>query len=252
MKIITGMHRSGTSLIANLFHEAGADMGTPETFYRADRWNPRGYYEQPDIHEINMPLINGPWWKFAYFRLPSSKTILKRGQNYSGQIKAMGEKYRGKIVKETRFCLTLPSWLSCGVEVDKILICIRAPNQVVRSIQKRNFTTLSHGYYLWHLHNERIFQYTEGIPNWIVDYNRVLDQETYEEEMSAALHFLGFNLSKKHLMALRKKVVHSHMNHNSEQICKYPLKVQILWDTLRERHTDQFKRGRNCDKFWAY
>ena len=73
MRIITGMHRSGTSLVARLFYEFGADMGTPEYFYRPDKWNPEGYFEQPDIHAINMPLINGPWWKLAYFWLPSTK-----------------------------------------------------------------------------------------------------------------------------------------------------------------------------------
>ena len=29
MKIISGMHRSGTSLVARLFYESGADMGNP-------------------------------------------------------------------------------------------------------------------------------------------------------------------------------------------------------------------------------
>ena len=42
MKIITGMHRSGTSLVAQIAHRAGAEMGDPETFYRPDRWNPDG------------------------------------------------------------------------------------------------------------------------------------------------------------------------------------------------------------------
>ncbi len=60
MKIISGMHRSGTSLVARLFFEGGANMGNPLEFYRSDKWNTDGYFEQPDIHSINMPLINGP------------------------------------------------------------------------------------------------------------------------------------------------------------------------------------------------
>ena len=67
MKLIAGMHRSGTSLVARLAFELGADFGDPETFYRPDRWNPDGYFEQIDIHAINMPLINGPLWKFSLF-----------------------------------------------------------------------------------------------------------------------------------------------------------------------------------------
>jgi len=67
MKIITGMHRSGTSLVARLFFEAGADLGDPTTFYRPDRWNPDGYYEQPEIHGLNMKLTEGWLWKFVFF-----------------------------------------------------------------------------------------------------------------------------------------------------------------------------------------
>ena len=120
-----------------------------------------------------MPLINGPWWKFAYYRLPSTKMILKRSEKRAEQIQHTAQAYRGKVIKETRFCLTLPAWLKYGAEVDKILICLRDPIPVARSIQKRNTTALRHGYYMWHLHNDRILEHAEvaDIPIWIVDYN---------------------------------------------------------------------------------
>ena len=66
MHIITGMHRSGTSLVARIFHLMGANLGDEDTFYQPDMWNPEGYFEQPDIHSINMPLVNGIFWKFSY------------------------------------------------------------------------------------------------------------------------------------------------------------------------------------------
>ena len=70
MKLISGMHRSGTSLVAQLFFEAGADMGNPSTFYPTDKWNSDGYFEQTDILAINQPLINGFLGRFSYFWLP--------------------------------------------------------------------------------------------------------------------------------------------------------------------------------------
>ena len=80
MQIITGMHRSGTSLVAKIFYEVGADLGPKETLYPGDRWNPDGYYEQPAIHSINMALIHGPFWKFSYFFLaePSRHSASRR------------------------------------------------------------------------------------------------------------------------------------------------------------------------------
>lgn len=87
-------------------------MGDPATFYRPDKWNPEGYYEQPDIHAINMPLINGPWWKFAYYRLPLTDTILRRAVRFEEQIRKTAEAYRRRVVKETRYCQ-----VDCVVEV---------------------------------------------------------------------------------------------------------------------------------------
>ena len=111
MRIITGMHRSGTSLVARLFHESGADLGDVRTFYPPDKWNPDGYYEQLDVHDINIPLINGALGKLSYFCLPSSKTILRRARPSAMDCKIRNAiaQYQNRFVKETRFCLTLPA-----------------------------------------------------------------------------------------------------------------------------------------------
>ena len=140
MKLITGMHRSGTSMMARLCLEAGGDLGDTKTFYEADQWNPDGYYEQPDIHKVNMPLVNGMWGKLTYFKLPSTETIIKRAPKYKSLIEEFDKKYRNKIVKETRFCLTMPAWEKYGTEFEKVLVCLRSPIQVANSIKKRNKT----------------------------------------------------------------------------------------------------------------
>lgn len=243
MRIITGMHRSGTSLIARLFYEAGADMGNPETFYRPDRWNPEGYFEQPDIHAVNMPLINGPWWKFSYFWLPSTKTILKRAGRRAGQIRRTAQAYCGKVIKETRFCLTLPAWLKYGAHVDGLLIVLRDPVQVARSIQKRNHTFLRHGYYMWRVHNERILAHAgaDDIPVWFVYYPNILNPDTYLKEIDAAFRFFDFHFSEDELMNLRDRAVRPGMNHNPGQTDRYPDRVQALWDEIKRRHAAQFE-----------
>ena len=177
MKIITGMHRSGTSMMARLCFEAGGDLGDPNTFYRADKWNVDGYYEQPEIHQINMPLVNGPWGKLSYFRLPSTATILKRSDAKADEIRSVSAKYQGKIVKETRYCLTLPGWLKHGANIENILVCLRSPIQVAKSIQKRNKTLLRHGLELWYIHNQRLLENLDNIPVWFVSYMHLLNEK---------------------------------------------------------------------------
>src|SRR5262245_2065716 len=98
MKLITGMRRSGPSLVARLFYEAGADLGAPGTFYRPDRWNPDGYFEQREIQGVNMKLIHGMLWKLAYFRLPSTETIRRRAERARAELRRLAQKYAGKVV----------------------------------------------------------------------------------------------------------------------------------------------------------
>ena len=240
MKIITGMHRSGTSLVARLVHKAGADMGSPETFYPADQWNPGGYYEQKNIHEINMPLINGIFWKFSYFFLPSRKTIIRRSRRFESQIRQIGAAYHEKVVKENRFCLTLPAWQRYNVNIEKVLICIRSPEQVVGSIMRRNHTTRKHGYYLWRVHNQRILKYAETIPTWIIDYNNLLSVKPFKTELTSALEFLDVDFSKDNISNMQREIVRTEMNHHTDGSDNFPDDVHELWNTLKMRHKDQF------------
>jgi hypothetical protein len=241
MKLISGMHRSGTSLVAQLFYESGADMGNPNTFYRPDKWNPEGYFEQPDIHAINMPLINGPLWKFAYFWLPSTKTILKRATRQTEQICQTAVKYRGKVVKETRFCLTLPAWVQSGAQIDKILICLRDPIQVAKSLQKRNKITLIHAYSLWLIHNQRLLENTGDIPLWFIYYKNLLDKNRIMAEILPAFRFFDLEIPDDKLERLSAAIVKPQMNHNINSQIDYPDSIESMWYELLGRHARQFK-----------
>jgi hypothetical protein len=239
MKLITGMHRSGTSLVARLFYEAGADMGDPQTFYLPDRWNPDGYYEQPDIHAVNMPLINGPWGKLAYFKLPSSATIARRAARMADRIRRTAAAYQGKVVKETRFSLTLEAWRAHGLEVDAVVICLREPYSVARSLQRRNHIPMRLAYHLWRVHNERLLDFTRDLPRRIVAYHRILDPSTFAAEMKPALAICGLRPSDEQLESLREKCVKPSMNHASATGVDYPEPVQSLWNLLLDQHARQ-------------
>ena len=95
---------------------------------------------------------------------------------------------------------------------------------------------------MWHLHNDRILEHAEAanIPIWIVDYNNVLIEARYLQEVGATFRFFGFDLTTSELLDLRSKAVRTNINHNPEHVKNYPPQVQALWDELRQRHADQF------------
>ncbi len=237
MLLLTGMHRSGTSITARLFFEAGADMGDPETFYPGDRWNPDGYFEQPEFHSINMPLINGLWGKLSYFSLPSEKTILNRAGRFSELIPLIAEKYKGKIVKETRFSLTYPAWEQYGTKFEKVLINIREPIQVANSLKKRNHIPIRTGLKLWYEHNKRILNYTENVPRIILNYNKLLNNESSFLELKRVLLFMEIDIPDSMIIKILRTYVKSSMNHNPVSGYKYDKNLEELWQrVLSESH----------------
>ena len=236
MKLITGMQRSGTSLVARLFAESGADMGDPDSFYRPDQWNLHGYYEQPDIHAINMPLINGPWGKLAYLKLPTEPTILKRSKKLEASIRETGAKYKGKVVKETRFCLTLSAWLKYGTEVDRILVCLRDPIQTARSLNTRYHLPLFWGLKIWYLHNVRLLTHARDIPQWYIYYGNLLDTERCLPEIQSAMRFMELDVEPDPLQKVVESCINTSMNHHPGLNAKYAPPINSLWQRLLEKH----------------
>lgn len=174
MHLICGMHRSGTSLIAGMAHQLGADLGDPDGFHPADRWNPDGYFEQREILAVNRRLVDGPWGRAAYLRLPSERTIGARARRLAGDIERLAERYRRRLVKENRFCLTLPAWRRHGATVDRLLIVFRHPLGVARSLGRRNHIPRRLALRLWCEHHRRLFGAAADVPAACLWYDRLV------------------------------------------------------------------------------
>lgn len=238
MWIITGMHRSGTSLLARLFFEARADMGDPATFQEGDRWNPDGYFEQKEIISLNMRLVHGPFWKFSYFRLPSAQTILRRGEKSAQVIRSLSERYSSSVVKDTRFCLTLPAWLAQGARVQGVLICLREPMAVAASLKKRNRISLGRGLSLWTEHVSRLLKSAADIPFRLVLYRSLIDPNLSQAETAGAFRFAGLDLSEERISEIRSACVKPAMDHNLPQNgSKGP--EREIWERLLRLHAAQ-------------
>jgi hypothetical protein len=240
MKIITGMHRSGTSAVARLFFEAGADMGEKKDFYPPDRWNPDGYFEQPDIHAVNFPLINGPWGKLAYLKLPSENTVAKRARERSRQIAETAEKYKEKWVKETRFCLTLDAWQTHGAAIEKILVCLREPIQTAESLKRRNKIPIWLALNLWEEHYRRLLSQARSLPLRFIDYNDLLNPDTAPEEILPAFKFMDCPVTEGRARLILADGLKPELKHHAAGSFPYPAKIRDLWRELRNRHRSQF------------
>lgn len=243
MKLITGMHRSGTSLVARLVWKAGADFGDPETFYPGDEWNVEGYYEQPDVHSVNMPLVNGPWGRLSYIKLPSPRTVLRRARRRADAIRELAQKYKDATLKDPRFCLTLPAWLQYGARVDGVLICLRDPISVATSLWRRNRLPLRLGYHLWQVHITRLLSNLKELRFSLVYYPNLLQRDSFDAELTSALSFLGIGISPAQRNQLFASCVRPQLDHSRCTEVNYPPRVGELWQELLQQHSQGLKEN---------
>lgn len=240
MFLISGMHRSGTSLVAKLFHAAGADMGDPAGFHGADQWNPAGYYEQQAIIELNLKLMHGPWGRLAYLKLPGVQTVLRRARPLADEIARLGREYAAKVVKENRFCLTLPAWRANGGDVRKVLVCLRQPADVAWSVRSRNGLPMWCTYRLWQTHLARLLDNSAGLDLRFVSYEHLLNPDKNQAELLGALRFMGLDRSAEEARQCLASAVKPIPNDwCQEQETVYPEGVRLLWNQLVQRHAAQ-------------
>lgn len=240
MRVITGMHRSGTSLVARLFHEAGVDMGDPARFYTPDRWNPEGYFEQTDIHRVNMPLAHGPWGRLSYLRLPSERAVSRRAERRAERIQRTAEAYRHAVVKDPRFSITMTGWRRQTDAIDRVMICLRAPSAVAGSLRRRNRAGLRHSHYLWREHNRRALAAAAGLPVWFVLYENLVDPRRHDRELEGALRFFGVDTGEEQRRQLWTRSTRPDLDHHPDRGGGEHDRVAVQWSELLNRHRRQF------------
>lgn len=113
MFIITGFDRTGTSLIAAIFHELGYSQG---------QWDEkiRGGYEGTPVTEMNKLLLGG-----AY------------NETMNEIMRSMGDEIA--ICKDPRFMDTLGIWLKAGANIEGIIYCSREHRDAIERKSRCQF-----------------------------------------------------------------------------------------------------------------
>lgn len=154
---ITGMHRSGTSMVANLLHAAGLNLGPESNLLPATEENPAGYWEHRDFVVLNDDLLAavGAGWDCppppsVDWSAPALAPLRSRAEALVASL-ADSSPWGWK---DPRTCLTLPFWQSVMNPL-KVVLVVRNPLAVASSLRERNGLSLALGLTLWRLSYER-------------------------------------------------------------------------------------------------
>lgn len=153
---ITGMHRSGTSLVASLLGDLGLWLGDPQQLQPPGPDNPSGYWENRYVIELNDEILahlGGSWdqppvlvdgWERApdldQFRARAAAVV------HSAYRDADGPSTAGW--KDPRLAVLLPFWRTV-VSVPATVVVTRHPAEVAASLHRRNGIDVATASLLW-------------------------------------------------------------------------------------------------------
>ena len=137
---IGGMHRSGTSMVANLLRLCGLNLGPEADMLPPAADNPEGFWENVKFRSLNDEILGALGGKFdAPPRLPDGWHESKTLDPVRERAGAVLREFKGAEPwgwKDPRNSLTLPFWASLLPRL-KVLICVRHPLDVAVSERRR-------------------------------------------------------------------------------------------------------------------
>ncbi len=239
MIVVTGMHRSGTSLVCQLLAGMGVSFGAPADRFPSDRWNAAGYFEQKAVMDTNSRIVTGlprnrsrfvAWLgKLVYLCLPRAAAIQRRAERQRAYIAELALQYRGCAVKDPRFCLTLGSWLSWA-EVQHVVVCLREPGAVLASLARRDHLPrwLGARFYAYHL--RALLRHLPAGRAVFVDVDRLAAGAA--DELDHLRRRLGLAKGTASATLLQQVVQREALAAPRDREC--PAAVETLWRQLRE------------------
>jgi hypothetical protein len=128
---LAGMPRSGTSLVTQLLHRCGLNLGPPEQLMAASINNTDGFWENLRFVRLNERLLaaSGGTW----FAPPAT---LRPTPKITAEAKSILAQFEGQEPwgwKDPRNALTLPFWRALLPSM-KVLVCIRHPAETASSL----------------------------------------------------------------------------------------------------------------------
>lgn len=219
---VLGMHRSGTSLTAQILSELGLYMGDREDMFNPDEANRDGYFEIEEAVLLNDEILleNNMIWCCI------KENVLNLHTTKETTIKDFIIKFCKKAgskniaIKDPRFCLVEPFWrkelINLGIDF-KAVVVVRHPYEVAKSIVRRDNIDFNYGLKIW-------FYYNVCILNIVIQYTNenvlFLNYDNFfcsNNEINKIVTFCNIQDS----IDIQKSVVKKELCHNSSDDVNY-------------------------------
>ena len=161
---VVGMHRSGTSALCAALQVCGASFGD-KLLAPMEGVNADGFWEDADVVALNESLLQATgsaWYLCDPAPLTQDWSTAQFDDARQEAVKILGRGFGSgplEVVKDPRFCLTLPFWLDVCVGLSlssDVCVASRAPLEIAASLEKRDGFPSGYGLRLYRLYRQGI------------------------------------------------------------------------------------------------
>jgi GT2 family glycosyltransferase len=198
--IVLGMHRSGTSALTRGLTTLGVELG--KSIVGGDGYNQKGYFEDPEVVQINDIILEKLGSNWASLKFLGSKPLRElhfkeeriRAARWLKEMLSLGKPIG---FKDPRLCRTLPFWQKVFEELGLCtgyLLIYRNPDEVAASIVSRGLgnTSIDYAKSLWCAYQVDALRHLKSQKWLAVKYDLMLRHPVRELERIAK--FLGVAL----------------------------------------------------------
>lgn len=166
MIVVLGMHRSGTSLVAEMVHRWGGATGSNDQLLDGDEWNARGYFEHVPLLELNDELLHaaGGSWRAppaqteAIEKLADDSEFSRRARELIAEFEVRGAPW---FWKDPRLPALLPFWEKFWPD-PAYIVPVRQPLHIARSLAGRDALSPAAALLLWQYSMLAIMSHVQG------------------------------------------------------------------------------------------
>jgi glycosyltransferase involved in cell wall biosynthesis len=215
---LLGMHRSGTSLIANAVAVLGASLGNNLLPSKED--NPSGFWENEAIVGLNDRLLAATHSSWYHIASPKSTLIehetLADLRNEARAILSSefpgGTMWAFKDPRAIRLWWFWREVLSDLHREERNILIVRHPLSVAQSLSTRNKFTIKHGLLLWLSHYLADWQSYGNTLYAAIDYDRFL--RAPDNQLARIANIIGISISDNMLRDITDGIVRPQLRHH--------------------------------------
>lgn len=227
--LVLGMHRSGTSSVAELIAHAGYQV-PGDQLPVAEEVNARGFWESRQVVDFNERILSESglsWFSLQMSNVDISDSLYSEMLEWlTLQIKL----HQNLVIKDPRINILLPVWcrLLDELSVDLHIVFVnRYPDFVASSLEKRDGFSLHTGFALWLKYNWEALSALNNRSATFVDFEELVS--SVEEKK-----FLIESLGKQYIQEEFSHIIDGELVRNSKVLTEITTDVVVMARSLHQ------------------